>query len=190
MGKTIKGKDKTARKIAAMKRKIDRKTKRGAATIGECLVICGAILAAILSACALCGCATTGPQPARSQNQQNKFSDCNFNFNFGAAKSAAAGEVVPWEMWTLTQANEGSETVSPSATPTTDVKPDIDVSVPVNRAGAAQSVGSVLGDAAAAAVNGLINKCANANAAECTGGNCNDATSTASECADGNCKDK
>ena len=76
----------------------------------------------------------------------------------------------------LASADSAGSTETQTATPTMDVKPDVDVSVPVNKSGGgAQSVGSVLGDAAAAAVKGLV------------GGK--DATPSPAACADGSCTD-
>ena len=126
MGKTIKGKDKAARKTAAAKRKIARKCK------GKC-----AALVAAFGLAMLCGCATSdSAQPAKSQTQSNKFDDCVFIM---AAKATVSNGVVraegdgatPLEMFTQTQSleNSGTDTTSQTATqtPTTDVKPDLDV---------------------------------------------------------------
>ena len=163
MGKTAKGKDKTKAKVAKAKAKIARKTKRGEIA---------AVVAAFALAFLLAGCSTSdSAQPAKSQTQNNQFDDCII---IVAAKVSlpiagtnetisADGEALPTlELFTQTQSLESTgstDTFNPTATqtPTTDVKPDVDVTVPVNKAGAAQSVGSTLGDAAASLINGVMN---------------------------------
>lgn len=126
MGKTCKGKDKAKAKIAAAKRKVARKTKNACA-----------ILAAFALATVLVGCATSdSAQPAKSQTQENRFDDCIFVMASKATISngviVAKGEAAPaLEMFTQTQSLESSGTESfaqtSTQTPTTDVKPDIDV---------------------------------------------------------------
>lgn len=132
MGKTIKGKDKAARKTAAAKRKIARKTK-GGRTLGAILVAFGLF--------ALAGCATSdSAQPAKSQTQNNRFDGCVFVMAANAtvsngvvrAQSNKDGETPPLEMFTQTQSLESTGTTETATqtntqTPTTDVKPDIDV---------------------------------------------------------------
>lgn len=126
MGKTIKGKDKAKVKAEKVKAKIARKCK------GKC-----AALVAAFGLAMLCGCATSdSAQPAKSQTQSNKFDDCVFIM---AAKATVSNGVVraegdgstPLEMFTQTQALESSGTESfaqtATQTPTTDVKPDIDL---------------------------------------------------------------
>ena len=89
----------------------------------------------------LAGCSTSdSAQPAKSQVQNNTFDDCIIIVaskvrlpTAGTNKVIAAdgGELPTLEMFTNTQALEssGTETYSPTATqtPTTDVKPDLDV---------------------------------------------------------------
>ena len=129
MGKTIKGKDKAARKIAAAKRKIARKTKRGAVA---------AVVAAFALALLLSGCATSeAMQPAKSMTQNNEFKNCTFIMASKAVVSndvvVAEGDSAPaLEMFTQTQSLESTGTTdtfgqTATQTPTTDVKPDIDV---------------------------------------------------------------
>ena len=68
MGKTIKGKDKAARKTAAAKRKIARKCKGGKVA---------AIVAAFALAAILTGCTTANSaQPAKANTMHNTFDDC------------------------------------------------------------------------------------------------------------------
>lgn len=129
MGKTIKGKDKAARKTAAAKRKIARKCKGGRVA---------AIVAAFALAAILTGCTTAdSAQPAKSQTQENRFDGCTFVM---AAKTTisngvivAEGEAAPaLEMFTLTQSLESTGSTDTfgqanTQTPTTDIKPDVDL---------------------------------------------------------------
>ena len=129
MGKTTKGKDKAARKTAAAKRKIARKCKGGRVA---------AIVAASALAATLAGCATAdSAQPAKSQTQENRFDGCTFVM---AAKTTisngvivAEGEAAPaLEMFTQTQSLESTGSTdtfgqASTQTPTTDVKPDVNV---------------------------------------------------------------
>ena len=129
MGKTIKGKDKAARKTAAAKRKIARKCKGGKIA---------AIVAAFALAAILTGCTTAdSAQPAKSQTQENRFDGCTFVM---AAKTTisngvivAEGDAAPaLEMFTLTQSLESTGSTDTfgqanTQTPTTDIKPDVDL---------------------------------------------------------------
>lgn len=124
MGKTIKGKDKVARKKAALKKKIASKTKRA--------------VVASLAAFALfvAGCATSdSAQPTKAQTQNNEFECCIFVM---AQKAIVSNGVVvaqgdtsnALEMFTQTQSLESTGSTesfaqTTSQTPTTDVKPDI-----------------------------------------------------------------
>ena len=83
MGKTIKGKDKAARKTAAAKRKIARKCKGGKVA---------AIVAAFALVAILTGCTTAdSAQPAKSQTQENRFDGCTFVM---AAKTTISNGVI------------------------------------------------------------------------------------------------
>ena len=129
MGKTTKGKDKAARKTAAAKRKIARKCKGGRVA---------AIVAAFALVAILTGCTTAdSAQPAKSQTQENRFDGCTFVM---AAKTTisngvivAEGEAAPaLEMFTQTQSLESTGSTDTfgqanTQTPTTDVKPDVNV---------------------------------------------------------------
>lgn len=129
MGKTIKGKDKAARKTAAAKRKIARKCKGGKIA---------AIVAAFALAAILTGCTTAdSAQPAKSQTQENRFDGCTFVM---AAKTTISNGVIvaegdaasALEMFTLTQSLESTGSTDTfgqanTQTPTTDIKPDIDL---------------------------------------------------------------
>ena len=129
MGKTIKGKDKAARKTAAAKRKIARKTHGGKVA---------AIVAAFALAAILTGCTTAdSAQPAKSQTQENRFDGCTFVMATKATISngvvIAEGDAAPaLEMFTQTQSLESTGSTDTfgqanTQTPTTDVKPDLDL---------------------------------------------------------------
>lgn len=130
MGKTIKGKDKAARKTAAAKRKIARKCRGGKAA---------AIVAAFALVAILCGCSTAeSAQPAKANTMSNTFDDCiivvathcsisNRNVTAEGTKDAPAVE-----LFTQTQSLESTGSTDTfgqanTQTPTTDIKPDVNV---------------------------------------------------------------
>lgn len=131
MGKTIKGANKAKAKKAAIAQKIARKCKGGK---------CAAVALVLLL---ILGCAQSGPQPSRAIYQRFDVKDCRFTFNAG--KTASTNNLAGIEMFTATQANEGSETMSPTSTPTTTV--DVPITVKYNDAiaGATTASRSVLG---------------------------------------------
>ena len=128
MGKTSKCKDKAKAKTAKADRKIARKCKGGK-------------LAALLAAFALallCGCATSdSQQPAKANTMNNTFDDCIIVVATHASVSnrivTAEGtkDIPAVELFTQTQSLESSGTESyaqtATQTPTTDVKPDVDL---------------------------------------------------------------
>ncbi len=125
MGKTAKGKAKTAAKIAKATRKIARKCK------GKC-----ALLAFGLAL--LCGCATSdSQQPAKANTMSNTFDDCiivvatHCSISNRIVTAEGTKDAPAVELFTQTQSLESSGTESfaqtATQTPTTDVKPDIDV---------------------------------------------------------------
>jgi len=130
MGKTIKGKDKAARKTAAAKRKIERKTKGGKVA---------AILAAFALAAILTGCTTAdSAQPAKSQTQTNTFKDCivivatRASVSNRVVRADGSKDIPAVELFTQTQSLESTGSTDTfgqtnTQTPTTDIKPDVDV---------------------------------------------------------------
>lgn len=129
MGKTVKGKAKTAAKIAKADRKIARKCKGGKLA---------SLLAAFGLAILATGCSTAhSAQPAKAQTQNNTFDDCIIVVATHASVSnrivTAEGtkDIPAVELFTQTQSLESSGTESfaqtATQTPTTDVKPDLDV---------------------------------------------------------------
>lgn len=172
MGKTTKGAAKTAAKIAKGKEKVEKKCGRAAK--------CAALLLASGLAALFCGCSTTGEQPARSQTQNNSFEDCTFIIAARASSTngavSAEGDALPSVEWfTQTQANEGSETISPTASPTntTDIKPQTDVNTTGGR------TAGVLETALQAGASALMSKSSGTGSAAtapsgaaCTDGSC------------------
>lgn len=185
--------DKTDKKI----KKCDKKTGKK----------CGAIALLLSACCLLHGCAQTGSQPSRSQTMNNDFNRCVVVIASKATVSndcmVAEGDgIQPNEIFTQTMKNEGSESNSPTASPTNDIKPDIDVSIPVNKANAGTSgaaggalervVGSAAdwvadkingGDKDAPAAAAPAATSAAASASSCPNGNC----SLGGTCPDGSC---
>ena len=127
MGKTYKGKEKATAKIAKAKRKIARKCKG-----------CAAVVVAFGLAFVLAGCSTSNSaQPAKSQTQNNTFDDCiivvatKCSVSNRIVRADGTKDIPAVELFTMAQSQEssGTESFSPTATqtPTTDVKPDLDV---------------------------------------------------------------
>ena len=127
MGKTYKGKEKATAKIAKAKRKIARKCKG-----------CSAVVVAFGLAFVLAGCSTSNSaQPAKSQTQNNTFDDCiivvatKCSVSNRIVRADGTKDIPAVELFTMAQSQEssGTESFSPTATqtPTTDVKPDLDV---------------------------------------------------------------
>lgn len=202
--KVSKVKPKVAAKVAKTKAKVaDRTGKRTAAKVAK--------TAMVLFALALVGCASTGEQPARSQTQTNTFKDCivvvatkaeaNLDTMKVKAESDAAG-LPTIDLFTQAQANDGSETIAPRATPTNTTDVDAALDVPVNKGNAGTSAAGgaaerLLGAGAdwlsgklnggnASAEKPATGTSAQANAA-CPDGNC---SRTDDACADGSCSDK
>ena len=158
MGKTIKGKDKAARKTAAAKRKIARKTHGGKVA---------AIVAAFALAAILTGCTTAdSAQPAKSQTQENHFDGCTFVMAARATISngviVAEGEAAPaLEMFTQTQSLESTGSTDTfgqanTQTPTTDIRPDVNV----NYANGGGITNRGTGGAGTGGASGIIEKLA------------------------------
>jgi hypothetical protein len=159
-------KERVKGKVKAMKEKIKSKVK-------------GAAKAAVaLSLFAVVGCATSDPASRMTTARYGDIDvriaenvhDVTVNVTIGDGALASAD-------------SEGS-TESITASPTNDVKPQTEVDVPLNKASGAGTVGSVLGDAAASAVRGMLEGRAgsstSSNASDCSDGSC-------SPCADGSC---
>ena len=130
MGKTIKGKDKAARKTAAAKRKVARKCKGGRVA---------AVVAAFALAATLCGCSTAeSAQPAKANTMSNTFDDCiivvatHCSISNRIVTAEGTKDAPAVELFTQTQSLESTGSTDTfgqanTQTPTTDIKPDIDV---------------------------------------------------------------
>ena len=128
MGKIDKAKTKAKAKAAKAERKIVRKCK-----CGKCAAIVASFALALL-----CGCATSdSQQPAKANTMNNTFDDCIIVVATHASVSnrivTAEGtkDIPAVELFTQTQSLESSGTESyaqtATQTPTTDVKPDVDL---------------------------------------------------------------
>lgn len=193
-------KAKVAAKVAKTKAKVaDRTGKQTAAEVAK--------TAMVLFALALVGCASTGEQPARSQTQHNDFKNCviivaaKANASLDAmkvkAESDAAG-LPTIDLFTQAQANDGSETISPHASPTNTTDVDAALDVPVNKmnsgtsaaGGAAERLLGAGADWLSGKLNGGTGSAATSSAnatADCKDGSC---TYTGGDCSDGSCTAK
>lgn len=127
-------------KIAKAKNKAKTKIAAKIAKAGKTAAKTASVVALVA---AVAGCAATGQQPARSQTMYNDFRDCviiagarsvDLDTKTKAADAQTDTATAPLELWTQTQANEGSETVSPTASPTNTTDVDTALDVPVNKA--------------------------------------------------------
>ena len=134
--KVSKAKAKVAAKVASCKAKVAEKCgKTGAAK-----KVAEKVVTVIALALVIAGCASTGEQPARSQTMHNNFDECivivagKVTLKEGKVKEVdGEGGLPSLELFTQTQANEGSETIAPKATPTNTVDVDAALDVPVNK---------------------------------------------------------
>ena len=178
--KVSKVKAKVAAKVASCKAKVAEKCgKTGAAK-----KVAAKVATVIALALVIAGCASTGEQPARSQTMHNNFDECivivagKVTLKDGKVKEVdGEGGLPSLELFTQTQANEGSETIAPKATPTNTTDVDAALDVPVTK-GAANAAADLIG-ATASALKGT----GTANG-DCSGGNCSTGT-----CTDGSCSD-
>ena len=187
--KVSKVKAKVAAKVAKVKAKVaDRTGKQTEEKVAK--------TAMVLFALALVGCASTGEQPARSQTQHNDFRNCivvvaakaeaNLDTMKVNAESDAAG-LPTIDLFTQAQANEGSETIAPKATPTNTTDVDAAFDVPVNKMNSGTS-------AAGGAAERLLGAGADWLSGKLNGGDASSAktaTGTSAQenaaCPDGNC---
>ena len=188
MGKTIKGKDKAKVKAAKAAAKVARKCKGKK---------CAVAVAALALAAIFAGCATSdSAQPAKSQTQNNTFDDCIFvmaakaTISNGVVVAKSDGDTPPLEMFTQTQSLESSGTESfaqtATQTPTTDVKPDIDVKYNDAIAGATTASKGVLESLTSAGANKVLDLMASKSSGTVTVEK-KDGTTATVECKDGQC---
>lgn len=159
-------KDKIKEKAKAMKSKLKSKVKKAATCVALLLLVAG--------------CSTSEPA---SRATCASYGDIVIKVGEGARDNDIK---ITLGDGAIASADSTGSTETMTANPTNDVKPDIDVSVPVNKAGAGQSVGSVLGDAVAGLVKGASARdSSTATVAPCEDGSCNEGGGGA--CADGSC---
>lgn len=144
--------DKSAKKPAK-----DRVKEKAAAVKAKAKAVKGKIKGAAKCAVAfalllaLAGCATSDPASRQTYATYTitfKFGDNVKDVNVRNTLGDGA----------IASADSAGSTETMTANPTNDVKPDTNIDVPINKASGAQSVGSVLGDAAAAGIKGLMSK--------------------------------
>lgn len=188
--KVSKAKAKVAAKVASCKAKVAEKCgKTGAAK-----KVAAKVATVIALALVVAGCASTGEQPARSQTMHNNFDECivivagKVTLKEGKVKEVdGEGGLPSLELFTQTQANEGSETIAPKATPTNTTDVDAALDVPVNKMNSGTS-------AAGGAAERLLGAGADWLSGKLNGGNApaaKTATGTSTQanaaCPDGNC---
>lgn len=188
--KVSKVKAKVAAKVASCKAKVAEKCgKTGAAK-----KVAAKVATVIALALVIAGCASTGEQPARSQTMHNNFDECivivagKVPLKEGKVKEVdGEGGLPSLELFTQTQANEGSETIAPKATPTNTTDVDTALDIPVNKGNAGTSAAGgaaerLLG-AGADWLSGKLNS-GDASAAKTATGT---STQANAACPDGNC---
>lgn len=188
--KVSKAKAKVAAKVASCKAKVAEKCgKTGAAK-----KVAAKVATVIALALVIAGCASTGEQPARSQTMHNNFDECivivagKVTLKEGKVKEVdGEGGLPSLELFTQTQANEGSETIAPKATPTNTTDVDAALDVPVNKMNSGTS-------AAGGAAERLLGAGADWLSGKLNGGDASSAktaTGTSTQenaaCPDGNC---
>lgn len=175
--------------------KADKKVKKADKKTGK---KCGALLAFLALAATLCGCLHPEGQPSRSQTQNNDFSHCVVVIASKATVSndcviAEGDGIQPNEIFTQTMKNEGSESNSPTMTPTqtTDVSPKTDVNTTGGRsAGVLESIVGAFGTWLATPSGKEATATAAAASAACPNGNCSpNGTCTDGSCSTGACTD-
>ena len=169
-------KERVTAKASATKDKVKGKLK-GARKCRECSP--AAVALAAVFALALAGCLDTAPA-SRATTASYRI-DVTVKVDDGARGNTFN---LPFTIGdgALASADSAGSTETQTTTPTQDIKPQTDIAVPVNKAGAAQSVGSTLGDAAASFIKG-VSSSGDAKASDCVGGACD-------PCANGACDPK
>lgn len=159
--------DKAKQKAKAAKTKVADKVAKGKSKIKtKAKKVCAAVLAGLWLGLIVCGCATSEPA-SRATTARYEFGSIRLDNKSTLTITLGDGAIA--------SADSTGSTETMTANPTNDVKPDIDVSVPVNKAGAGQSVGSVLGDAVAGLVKGASARdSSTATVAPCEDGSCSE----------------
>lgn len=173
-------KTKNAKKVNG---KADKKTAKCDKKCGK---KCGIAIAMLALAAVVCGCASTGAQPSRSQTQNNDLRNCIVVIAASATVSnttvVASSEdgFLPSEIFTQTMKNEGNEQNTPTATPTntTRIDPKTDVNTTGGRsAGVLESIVGAFG-------TWLATPSGKSAVSGCADGSCSD-----SDCPDGICSE-
>ena len=167
-------------KVKAVVKKAKAKVKGCGAKCRKCATVAKAVLAAFCLAVVCSGCATSdSAQPAKSATMNNDFRDCiivvaqKTTVSNGVVTAESTADAPAITLFQVAQnlENAGTDNTSQTTTqtPTVDVKPDVNVEVPVTK-----------GDAAGAAAD-LVGAAASAVKAACSG------SSSSGDCADGSC---
>lgn len=179
-------KSKVKAKAAAVKAKAKSIKAKVKGKCKKCALVAKTILAAFCLAVVCGGCTTATPASRATTSDIGGVSptvkvslDNSSSNTIHIAISNTFGDSA------IASADSAGSTETQTATPTTDVKPDIDVSVPVNKAGAAQTLGSTLGDAAASLINGIGSSSSSSSSGDCKDGSC-----STGACTDGSCEYK
>ena len=168
-------KDRVKEKAAAVKAKA-KAVKGRMKAAAKCAVAFALVLV-------FAGCATSDPASRLTKAEYGDIKVCVEENVRDVTVNITIGDGA------IASADSAGSTESITASPTNDVKPDTNIEIPVNKSGGgAQTVGSVLGDAAASAVKGLFSKSGtDGTASTQKAENCADGSCTTGSCTDGNC---
>ena len=192
--KVSKVKAKVAAKVAAAKAKVAEKCGKTDAA----KKVAAKVATVVALALVIAGCASTGEQPARSQTMHNNFDECivivagKVTLKEGKVKEVdGEGGLPALELFTQTQANEGSETIAPKATPTNTTDVDTALDIPVNKGNAGTSAaGGAAEHLLGAGADWLSSKMGTGGAGSTATPNAKAATTTTTtDCKDGSCTD-
>ena len=207
-------KKKVTRKVNRAKAKIKVRVAKGKARVKAKVGKTVAVVVMLIGMIALAGC-HMGEIPTAQRAQTSTIRDNCFNITTELGCIGGQSNAIPAEVWAripddsiadvlasmfrpavnieignLSQANETAGTESMTATPhnspVVDTKPDIDVSVPVNKANAGTS--GAAGGALETVLGAVADRAANA-LKPAASGSASTSQSSASQCADGSCTD-
>lgn len=191
-------------KVSKIKAKVAAKVGKAKAKVAEkcgktdvAKKVAAKVATVVALALVIAGCASTGEQPARSQTMHNNFDECivivagKVTLKDGKVKEVdGEGGLPALELFTQTQANEGSETIAPKATPTNTTDVDAALDVPVNKGNAGTSAaGGAAEKLLGAGADWLSSKMGTGGAGSTATPNAKAATTTATDCKDGSCTD-
>jgi hypothetical protein len=191
-------------KVSKIKAKVAAKVGKAKAKVAEkcgktdaAKKVAAKVATVVALALVIAGCASTGEQPARSQTMHNNFDECivivagKVTLKDGKVKEVdGEGGLPALELFTQTQANEGSETIAPKATPTNTTDVDAALDVPVNKGNAGTSAaGGAAERLLGAGADWLSSKMGTGGAGSTATANAKAATTTTTDCKDGSCTD-